>query len=212
MTGCGGKTEDGKVTDKGQPEANKNEAAVVSANQLVAKGKAVDGYSYDYILTMPDGKKITHKMWLKAGNMRSEMSNPVTGEPMLSIVNLTDKAVFLYQPELKQATKMSIDQSEVDTTSPGDYLEKVDPAGMMFMKREHFDGKECLVYEMNTSGMSGKMWIWEDHGMPLRVESQAGQDKVVVEFLNFKIGDIDDSLFKLPAGTEIVDLGAMLKQ
>lgn len=208
VAGCGGKIEEGKVKDKGQPEAPKNEA--VTADQLVEKGKAVDGYSCEYVLTMPDNKKTTHKIWLEGGNMRSEMSNPATGESMLFIINLTDKAAFLYQPELKQATKMPIDQSEIDATSPGDYLGKVDPGEMKYVKRDVFDGKECLVYETKNSEIGGKIWIWEEYGMPLRVESQTGNGQVIVEFLNYKIGDIDDAMFKLPAGTKIIDIGAII--
>lgn len=84
-------------------------------------------------------------MWVESGNMRSEMDTPASGDPMIAIVSLTDKEAYLYQPELKQATKMPANQSDVDTTSPKDYLDDVDPATMLFVKREIFDGKNCLV-------------------------------------------------------------------
>jgi len=207
LTGCGGKTQ--KAADNGQPASK---ADPVPAEQLISKGKNVDGFSYDYVLTMPDGTKMTHKVWVESGNMRSEMSNPAGGEPTLAIVNMTEKAIYLYQPSMNQATKMPIEQSEVDTTSPKDYLGEAEPSSMLYMTRETFDGKDCLVYETNTDGVKGKMWIWEEYGMPLRVESQSGGDKVVAEFLNFKIGDIDDSLFRLPEGTKITDFSAMFQQ
>lgn len=204
LVGCG------KTSETPQQQSGKEE--IVSADKLIEKGKIVDGYSYDYLLTMPTGEKITHKMWVEPGKMRSEMKNPVNGQNMISIVNIKDNTVYLYQPELKQATKMKFDlSSEEDTTSPVEYLDKVDPAGMMFMKREVFDGKDCIVYESNIDGSSGKMWIWEEKGMPLRVETQSGQEKVVVEFLNFIIGDIDDSVFELPTGTRIVDMSSLTR-
>ncbi|MBK5261421.1 MAG: hypothetical protein JJE17_02460 [Peptostreptococcaceae bacterium] len=47
--------------------------------------------------------------------------------------------------------------------------------------------------------------------MPLKVESQSGQDKIVAEFLNFEIGNVDDSVFQLPEGTKIIDMGAYMQ-
>ena len=97
---------------------------------------SVEGFSYDYVLTMPNGEEITHKMWVKGNNMRLEMENPVGGEPILSIMN-------------------------------------------------------------------------EEGGMPLRIETTSGSDTVVVEFLNFTIGNVEDVMFQLPPGAEIMDAGNM---
>ncbi len=203
LAGCG------SAEKPPEQSAVKNEPA--SAENLIAMGKMIEGYSYDYVLTTPAGEKITHKLWVEPGKMRSEMTTPENGQKMISIINLKDSTVYVYQPALKQATKMKLDQPGEETTSPGDYLGEVDPAGMIFTKRETFDGKECLVYETNIDGAKGKMWIWEEKGMPLRVETQSGQDKVVVEFLNFVTGDIDDSLFELPKGVTVIDMSSFGK-
>jgi len=211
FSGCGGKIENEKVSDTVpvQQSVPTEKDAVIPTDQLAAKGKSVDGLSYDYIISLSDGSKVTQKVWVEDGKMRSQMSNPGGGDPMISIANLSVGEVYFYQPELKQAMKMPIANSEIDTTSPKDYLEKLDSANTMFMKRETFDGKECLVYEINVDGTSSKIWIWEEYGMPLRLETQNGGDKMVTEFLNFKIGDIDDALFKLPEGTKIIKLASM---
>jgi hypothetical protein len=42
--------------------------------------------------------------------------------------------------------------------------------------------------------------------MPLRVETTSGTETIIVEFLNFTIGNIDDSMFQLPAGVQIMDM------
>ena len=80
---------------------------------------------------------------------------------------------------------------------------------MLFTGRETFDGKECLVYETDYEGGKGKMWIWEEAGMPLRIETSSGSDTIVVEFINFNIGNVEDSMFQIPEGAEIMDLGNM---
>jgi len=148
---------------------------------------------------------------VKAGNMRSEMENPAGGEPILSIVNTQENAVYVYQPEMNQAIVMPMEDSDVDTTSPKDYLGESNPDNMIYSSKETFDGKECLVYETEYEGGKQKIWIWEKYGMPLRVETVSGQDKIIAEFLNFEIGNVDDSVFQLPEGTKIIDMSSFMQ-
>ncbi len=206
MAGCGGAAPEESAEDQeADPPAAEQEE--VSAEELVAKGMSAEGFSYDYVLTMPNGEKITHKMWVKGGSMRSEMENPAGGEPILSIINKDEGMMYVYQPEVNYAVQMPLDQSDMDTASPQDYLRDSDADSMLLTGRETFDGKECLVYETDYEGGKGKMWIWEEAGMPLRVETTSGSDTVVVEFLNFAVGNVDDAMFQLPPGTTIMDAG-----
>jgi outer membrane lipoprotein-sorting protein len=205
---CGGTSEKKEIA---QTDIANNEEPTITAKELIAKGMNEDGFSYEYVLTLPDGSKTTNKMWVKAGNMRSEMDNPAGGDPILSIINTQKKLVYVYQPEINQAMVMPIGDSDVDVTSPKDYLGESNPDNMLFNSRETFDGKECLVYETNFEGEMGKIWIWEEYGMPLRVETQSGQDKIVAEFLNFEIGNVDDSVFELPEGTEVIDMSSFMQ-
>jgi outer membrane lipoprotein-sorting protein len=204
LVGCGSGAPEGTGEDQNsnQPESGET----ISAAELFAKGMTLDGFSYDYVITMPTGEKLTHKMWVKGGNMRSEMENPGGGAPTLSIINMEEDMVYIYQQETNFAMQMPIKESDVDTTSPKDYFNKSDPEGLLFTSREIFDNKECLVYETNYEGGKGKIWIWEEGGMPLRVETTSGTETIIVEFLNFTIGNIDDSMFQLPAGVQIMDM------
>ena len=105
---CGGNTGNGETPEK---ESEAKSEATVTAQELIARGMSEDGFSYEYVLTMPNGDKTTNKMWVKAGNMRSEMENPAGGEPILSIVNTQGNAVYIYQPEMKQAIVMPMEDS-----------------------------------------------------------------------------------------------------
>lgn len=204
LVGCGSGATDG--TGESQNENQSKSGENISASDLFAKGMAVDGFSYDYVITMPTGEKLTHKMWVKDGNMRSEVENPGGGEPILSIINMDEGMVYVYQPETNYALQMPIDESDVDTTSPKDYFTQSDVEDILFTSRETFDGKECLVYESKYEDGKGKIWIWEEAGMPLRVETTSGTETIIVEFLNFSIGNIDDSMFQLPSGAQIMDM------
>lgn len=198
FVGCsGGKVDQGAEDQDGQQPVIEE---AVSAEELLAKGAGVDEFSYDYVYQVQDGPKLTHKLWFKGSNMRSEMETPYGVS--LSIINMEKKVMYIYDPQVKYALQMPIDPSEFENQSPKDFLEESDSSNMVFVSRELYDNKECLVYEFKDGESKGKMWIWEEGGMPLRVQSNA----FTVEFLNFKIGDIDNSMFELPAGTEIKDM------
>ena len=94
----------------------------VAAKDLVARSKALDGFHYELVTTLPDGQRFTHKVWVEGENMRSEMENPGTNELMVALVNLAEDEVYLYQPDQKMAVKMKTSQSEVETATPQDYL------------------------------------------------------------------------------------------
>ena len=186
-----------------------SEPTVISADQLAAKGKAVDGFTYDYVMTLPDGSKLNQKVWVEAGKMRIEIQDPTSNDNndnMVSIVDLPAKEVYFYQPELKQAMKMPIENSEIDTTSPKDYLEEFAQSNTQFIKKDSVDGKQCLVYEMKIDDETSTVWLWEDFGLPLRVEMQQDGGKLIAEFKNLELGDIDDAMFTLPQNTVIVKL------
>ncbi|MBK5261420.1 MAG: hypothetical protein JJE17_02455 [Peptostreptococcaceae bacterium] len=91
--------------------------------------------------------------------MRSEMENLADGEPIFSIINAQEQLIYVYQPEINQAMVMRIGDSNMDVTSPKDYLKESNPDNMLFTSKETFDGKECLVYETDFEGGKGKIWI-----------------------------------------------------
>jgi len=65
------------------------------------------------------------------------------------------------------------------------------------------DGKKCTVVQYTIEGQTTKMWLWQDHGFPLRVEATTPQGKTTMEYKNIQFNDIPDSLFTLPAGVQI---------
>lgn len=204
VVGCGGGAQ-----ETGNKPGTSTGDTEVKANDLLAKGKSLPGLSYDSVATMAGMEQINTKVWVKEGNMRIEMDIPEIGKKMISIVDSNEKAVYSYSPEQKMATKMPLVQSEVDTTSPQDYTQNMKPESMKYIKAETLDGKECLVYEVTDQSFKGKMWLWKDYGIPLRIEATSEGETMLVEYKNVQVANIDDSLFKLPAGVEVMDLGNM---
>lgn len=201
VTGCGGGTkEPGNQT--GTP-TNKD----VDVAALLAKGQDLPGLSYDYVTTAAGMEPFMTKVWAKQGNMRVEMDIPEGGGKMISIVNAGEGVVYSYTSDEQMAMKMALEQSEVDTTTPQDYSESMEPESMKYIKTETLDGKECMVYDITDQDYTGKVWIWSDYGIPLRVEATSEGEEMVMEYKNAQVNELDDSLFQLPAGVEVMDLG-----
>ncbi len=164
LGGCAGggdrESESGEPPEQEEESASDSETPVPSAEELIAKGLgSSEGYSYDYVVTMPDGSTLAHKMWVKEKKMRSEMENPQGGDPILSIVDLDKQIVYMMQPQMNQAIALSLEKSDTEYTSPKDYLSDADDQDMVFVRKDEFEGKKCLVYEMPVEGGKGEMWI-----------------------------------------------------
>lgn len=84
------------------------------------------------------------------------------------------------------------------------------PAGY----RTVYDGARCRVISIESADGKDKtkMWVREDYGIPVRVETSASDGtKTVMEYKNLKIGKQPADTFELPAGVVITDMGEMLK-
>ncbi len=202
MSGCGSSKETsapaGDKASSGEKE--------VSAEELVAKGKAVKGMSFEYQMKIPGGEgDLTVKTWMKGKNIRTEMKNPSGEGNVISIVNAEKGVAYYYQSDQKMATKVDISQMKQDPNTPRDPMKDLDPVKMNSLGKETVDGKECIVYEVSgQDNSSSKVWIWEEYGIPIKFEMVSNGQKTVMEYKNMQVGDIPDSMFELPAGVKIM--------
>lgn len=196
--GCGGGTK-----ETGSRPQTADEADVDIAS-LLAKGQELPGLTYDAVTNVNGEEAFTVKFAVKVPNMRVEMDAPEIGTKMVCIINTSDGVVYTLSPYEQMATKMPLAQFEVDTATPQDYSQIMDPDSMKYIKTETLDGKVCLVYEITEQDSSGKVWLWKDYGIPLRVEVTQEGEQVVTEFKNVQVTEVDDSLFELPG--EVMDL------
>lgn len=212
LTGCGNggaapPAEDPPAAENGEDAGNgAAEPGDVDAAELLDRGRALESFSYEYVFTMPTGEVVAHKMWFSRGNMRVEMEDPMTGELAFTIVNADEGMSYFYQPEMGMAFSFPIGDEDVGQDLPQDVIYDTDPSDLFLVGRETIDGRACLVYEVSVGGDSSKLWIWEDAGLPLRVETRTAGELYVVEYRNFQIAEIDGAMFMLPPGIEIMAL------
>lgn len=142
LTGCGG----GKKETGGEPapakSSERQETGEEPLAEVFAKGKKIEGMSYEYILTMPTGK-MTGKVWMQGEKMRTE--GTVSGQRIVTIVDGETNTVYTYYPDQNRAVKLSAGEQGEETQSPTDYVENTDPAAAKVLETTVYDGVKCRV-------------------------------------------------------------------
>jgi len=206
IAGCASKDKP-PGTDPGSTPATQQEKGETSLADIFAKNKDIKGMSFEMKTTMPEGIAMESKMWFKGENLRMETNMPEAGGNVVYIANKTDKAMYMYQPDQNIATKLPYKEEQF--SGPQDKAQDVDASKAKYVGKDKIDGKTCLVYELTVEGAKEKIWVWEEYGLPLRMETEADGQKTIIEYSNVKIGDVDDKMFELPAGAQVIDMGAM---
>lgn len=213
LAGCGGEKKDTAGQAGGQQPAAKESSkkSEESVADLFAKGKKVEGMSYDFTIAAKDGN-VSGKVWMAGSKVKTEMT--AEGRKMITI--LDGDAAYTYVPEENMAMKIPLDKAK-NFGNPMDYSREAEskPDKVKALETVTYDGARCKVIQV--TGPDGreqeKMWIREDYGIPVRVESAGpGGEKTVMEIKNLKVGGQPPETFKLPAGVQVQDLGEMMKQ
>lgn len=207
IAGCASKDEPAN-TDSGKTPATQQETGETSLADVFAKNQDIKGMSFEMKTTMADGIAMESKMWFEGENLRMEANMPEVGGNVVYIANKADKALYMYQPAQNMATKLPYTEEQF-AGGPQDKAQDVDVSKAHYVGKEKIDGKNCLVYELTVENSKEKIWVWEEYGLPLRMETEVDGQKTIIEYSNVKIGDVDDKMFELPAGAQVIDMGAM---
>ena len=203
----------GETQREGTQTATPDDAG--SVVDLLGKGKNVEGMSYDYTMTSKD-ITINGKAWIQGEKVKNEAV--VEGQRVITIVDGDD--TYIYHPDENTAFKVTLEQAGQQagqTETPSDFIEDVDtkPDKYRIVDSVVYDGAKCKIVEVTSADgqEQTRMWVREDYGIPVRVESSEPEgEKVVLEFKNLKLGPQPPGTFELPAGVEVMDMSEMLKQ
>ena len=207
LVGCGGAKKEADI----QPTANQQSTKEGSITDLIAKGKKVEGMSYDFVMTAKD-HSMNGKTWVQGKKVKTE--TVIEGQKMISIFDGDN--FYSYNSEQNQALKITPDKSK-QTETPMDYTEDLDskPDKIKILETTVYDGVKCKVVMIMTADGKDqmKMWLREDYGTPIRVETtEPDGSKMVMEYKNLKFGPQPPETFKLPDGIEITDMSKMMEQ
>lgn len=201
------------VSQEGEePEQEEEQGETVLSQEelreLFVKGKNLDEFYYEMKVSGLGEDDGTTRMYMKEGLMRIE--SEIMGQGFMMIYS--EDAFFTLDPQSKTAIKMPMDQvdnEDREVVTMEDMVDDLDGENMTYLGKETVNGISCHVVESReqSSGNQMKMWLHEEYGMPMKIESKSGTDEIyVMEVTDFKTGNLSDDLFELPEGYEIIDL------
>lgn len=204
LAGCG-------TTKTKTTEPPKEETTQETLSDLFTKGQNIEGITYEYVLSINGTQTFSGKVSIQGNKMR--MESTVEGQKMITIAD--GQSFIGYNPDQKMAYKIS-DQTE-KAKSPAEYLEDANAEidKLKTLETTVYEGVKCRIVSLEgTAGQEQmKMWIREDYGIPVRVETIAADgSKTVLEYKNLKIEKLPEDTFKLPADVQVTDMNDITKQ
>ncbi|MHB0976485.1 MAG: LolA family protein [Candidatus Aquicultorales bacterium] len=187
-----------KTTEKTSDTSAKKEL-----DGLFSKAKQVEGISAEYVVTTKQGG-VSSKIWLMGSRVKTETD--IGGKRMVALVD-GDGGIYTYYPDEKIGTKLTSKAQVNLAETPLEAVEDLDTGGMKFEKDEVVDGVATKVFGFVAVGMQAKIWVREDIGLPVKIESIAKDGTTtVIEYKNVEIGPIADDVFTVPSDIQITDV------
>ena len=135
LAGCGGSNKETASQTTGKED---------SVSSLFARGKQLEGMSYDYILTGPAGTVMNGKVMMQGKQMKTETT--VEGQQMVTLFDSETNTTHSYNPAEKQGFKLQADKADKKTAeTPGDFTDKTDMAKAKIIENTTCDGVKCKV-------------------------------------------------------------------
>lgn len=176
--------------------------AGASLTELTTKSRGVANYTVDMKIAAA-GQTMPGKGFIKGNKVRQEVG---TGQQQTVILmDFDKKTAFTLLPEQNLALPMDFDQMAQDTERPTDLMQDLG-ADAKFVGTETVDGKQSAIYETSKPDGTTKVWVWIEKGLPLKIETQIGADRAVVEFTNYQFTAPPDDVFELPTDVQFVEV------
>jgi hypothetical protein len=205
LAGCGG----GEETSTTTTTTSQSSSTTYTQTQtqttntladLLAMAASHQSVYYETIMTSPGQPTFTSKYWIKGTN-KVRVENIETG--IITFMYLEEEATYIYfPPPLRAIYKLKLDPA----SAPADPTSIMENSPII-IGEETIDGKDCIIVQYTFNGAATKAWIWKDIGFPIKIETMMNGVSATIISQNFSFADIPDSMFELPEGVTIVDLG-----
>lgn len=169
--------------------------------RILDRGKKIGSVKYEMVINSDGQLSESQKVWLKGMKMRIEMNKE--GQEIVNLIDSEKRIIYTYFPSQNMAIKMKGDKEELQTPLAQMDMEKYDPK---VLGTEIVEGKNCLIVEYSLGETKVKVWLWEEKGFPVKMETKQDGKTVVMEFKNIEFAEIPENLFELPAGVKITEL------
>jgi outer membrane lipoprotein-sorting protein len=170
-------------------------------DDILSLTSGIGSVKFDMVMTGGGMPSLTTKVWLKGEKMKTEAT--MEGQTVINIIDHGTQTMYMYMPEQNMAFRVTYEQAQGSPVEETMAISQYHPQNL---GTETIDGKVCLVVEYTVQGASTTMWIWEEHGFPIKVVTVTDQGTTTIEYKNIQFTDIPDSEFELPPGVQIMDM------
>jgi outer membrane lipoprotein-sorting protein len=164
--------------------------------------------SYDQKTTM--GRRVTNaKVSLKDELFRMD----TTAEGQEAVILRNRQGTFMVMPSDGMAMKTTLRPGQGPIRSAANYAQYLKERQAERIGTETVDGYACDIYRFTDpeDGSLVTAWVWKDKMFPVRFEVEGDKGSMLIELSNLQLGaTIPDSAFELPAGVQVMDMGALL--
>ena len=175
-------------------------------SELLKKAGEIKQLYYDFKASVDGEELYKCKTWMKGSMVRNEMD--FDGVIMVFIYDVEAGEGYSYNPAEKMGMLAELDSELTeDLKAPTSYPEEVASGNYRVEGTETCDGHKCkVVVLLDDQGVEeSRLWISEQYGIPVRVESTDEEGFWVLEYKNLKTDPISDDLFQVPEDIEIFD-------
>jgi outer membrane lipoprotein-sorting protein len=111
---------------------------------------------------------------------------------------------YMYDPASKIAYKMSaaVAQQYSSASADASSLAQYNP---VYVGSETVNGVDCFIYQYMAQGVTVKMWLNKQNGLPMKMVSGT----TTIEYSNYSFAAIPDSTFQLPADATLITMPGM---
>jgi hypothetical protein len=168
-------------------------------SDLIGKAASVSYYYCE--VNMTSGTDTSNmKEWIKTGNP-AKIRMEVAAAGQTTDIIYDGQNYYMYMPAANMAYQMSVASAQQYTSNSGNTssLSQYNP---VLVGPDTVNGMACTVYQYTVQGVSTKIWIWNQYGLPVKMVS----DTTTIAYSNYSFSAIDDSMFQLPAGVIVTTM------
>lgn len=171
---------------------------------VLSRSQNTDSFKYDLTAVSRMTGTNTGEFWQKGEKIK--MEGEINGNISMVFLNSKEGKAHIYDVSQENILETDIENVAdiLDSSMKTHSLELLnkDPH---IIAREKIEGKECLVVEYSEEGRTGKIWIWEDQGLPIKVNPPTINRMGVTswEAKNIEFAELPDSVFEIPENVPI---------
>lgn len=185
--------------------------------RLFGSGRSLEELYYEMVVSGRDMQSATTRIHMKGERMR--MEGEAMGQSFIMIYG--EDAFYTLDPSTKTGMKMprtmeadDDDDEEGEIFTLDSFTEGVDASTLRYVGKETVRGVPCHIVESREieTGHRVRMWLHETYGFPMKTETVAdnGEVQLLMEVMEFVVGNVAEELFAIPDDYQILDLGSLI--